>query len=92
MVSNMSIESVAFFHGWMTEFITDAERGGSSARAMMLAGQCRDAAALLGMSIDDEPERGSVESIIHARMLTPKRDEEEFWKVWWAMRGKLPLN
>ena len=48
----------------------------------MLAGQCRDAATLQGISIDDEPELGSVESIIYSRMQMTKRDEAMFWKMW----------
>ena len=73
----------------MKEFITDAERGGGSIRAVVLASQCRDAGALVGISLDDEPERGSVESIIYARMQMPKREELVFWKVWASMRDKI---
>lgn len=88
MVSNMSTKSVAFFHNWMKEFVTDSERGGGSIRAVVLASQCRDAADLVGLSIDDEPERGSVESIIYSRMQMPKRAEVKFWRVWATMAKK----
>ena len=84
----MSIKGVAFFHSWMKEFVTESERGGGSIRAVVLASQCRDAAELVGLSIDDEPERGSVESIIYARMQMPKREETKFWKVWGYMRDR----
>jgi hypothetical protein len=72
----------------MEAFITDADRGGGSIRATLLASQCRDDAILLGIAIDDEPERGSVESIIYARMQMPKREQIKFWKVWRVMSNK----
>lgn len=86
----MSIKGAAYLHKWMKDFMTEADRGGGNIRAKILASQCREAAALVGICIDDEPERGSVESIIYARMQMPKREEVKFWKVWSAMRDKIP--
>lgn len=81
----MSREIAEFLHRWMQGNITETDRGGNSIRALVLADRYRDAAVDEGLSIDDEPEFGSVESIIYTRMQSPKSAEIVFFKVWASM-------
>lgn len=81
----MSRAGVGFLHSWMQSNMTDADEDGHSSSASELADKCRDAAATKGLWIDDEPEFGSVESIINARMQSSRSAENVFFKVWASM-------
>jgi hypothetical protein len=81
----MNRDGIAFLHRWLQQNLTDADRGGNSIRAMVLADKCRHAAAAEGLSIDDEPKWGSIESMIYSRMQSPKSAEIIFPKVWATM-------
>ena len=83
----MSARGVDFVENWVSKNVTDADRNGSRERAQALAAECVADAAALGITIDDmEPERGSIETIIHEAIQSDMDAELEFWKAFAAAR------
>lgn len=64
-VDVMSNRAVEFVESWIDQHVTYSEKGGDPARATTLADMCREAAATLGVTIEDiKPEFGTLETII----------------------------
>jgi hypothetical protein len=54
-----------FVESWIDQNVTYLEKGGDSVRATTLADMCREAAAAIGVTIEDiKPEFGSLETMI----------------------------
>jgi hypothetical protein len=65
----MSGRGIEFLEEWIQANVTQADRGGDSIRAMVLADKCRAAAAAQGLKrADMESEWGSVETSIYEAM------------------------
>ena len=65
----MSGRGIEFLEEWIQTNVTQADRGGDSIRAMVLADKCRADAATQGLKRDDmESEWGGVETIIYEAM------------------------
>lgn len=82
----MSRQGTEFLHSWIQQHLTDADRGGGT-RAMVLADKCRDEAASQGLSVGDEPEWKSLESIIYSKMHPSRPEVQRSKKIWRALRS-----
>ncbi len=64
-VDVMHNRAVEFVESWIDQHVTYSEKGDDSNRAATLADMCREAAATLGVTIEEiKPEFGTLETII----------------------------
>jgi hypothetical protein len=77
----MSRQGTDFLYNWIRQHLTDADRGGDSTRAMVLADKCREAAAAQGLAVDDEPDWENLESIIYSKMHPSYGEEQRSAKI-----------
>jgi hypothetical protein len=84
----MSRQGTNFLYNWIRQHLTDADRGGDSTRAMVLADKCREAAAAQRLAVNDESAWENLESIIYSRMHPSISDEQRSAKIRRATRGQ----